>query len=184
MITFRELISLKTDILESSNVKYVRHKDNRKEYRDLIKDRDELLEYQRDQKNDIFNGCDYIVSFFGQESTKALFIGVFKVNGVRKENDEHYYDLKEVKGFDDFKDRVVIDWGKATLSWHQWYNKTEKEVVEILPKGYLGEPSKNIRYDIFTNVNPMLQHLSEKYKLGRLVNIDFNSYFAEGIIKN
>lgn len=46
------------------------------------------------------------------------------------------------------------------------------------------EPSKNIPYDIFTNVNPMLQHLSEKYKLGRLVSIDFNSYFAEGIIKN
>jgi len=74
MITFRELILLKTDILESSNVKYVRHKDSRKEYRDLIKDRDELLEYQRDQKNDVFNGCDYIVSFFGQESTKALRI--------------------------------------------------------------------------------------------------------------
>jgi len=138
MITFKELISLKTDILESSYVKYVRHKDSRKEYRDLIKDREELLKYQCEQKNDIFNGCDYIVSFFGQESTKALFIGVFKVNGVRKENDKHYYDLTEVEGFEDYKDRVVINWGKATLSWHQWYNKTEKEVIEILPNGYLG----------------------------------------------
>jgi len=138
MLTFRELISLKTDILENSRVKYVRHKDSRKEYKELIKDREELLKYQTEQKSDIFNGCSYIVSFFGQESTKSLFIGVFKVNGVKIKNDHYYYDLTEQEGFDDYKDRVVIDWGKATLSWHQWYNKTEKEVIEILPKGYLG----------------------------------------------
>lgn len=138
MLTFREIISTRTDILNTSKVKYVRHKDNRKEYRDLIKDRSELLKYQSWQLSNIFNDCDYIVSFFGQERARSLFIGVFKVNDVKKVDDKYIYDLIEVNGFEDYKERVIIDWGKGTLAWHQWYDKSEKEVIEILPRGYLG----------------------------------------------
>lgn len=39
MITFQELVSLKTDILNTSKVKLVRHKDSRIEYKDVIKDK-------------------------------------------------------------------------------------------------------------------------------------------------
>ena len=45
-----------------------------------------------------------------------------------------HYDLEEVTEFEDLKDRVVIDWGKGALAWHQWLKN--KEVVEILPTGY------------------------------------------------
>lgn len=138
MITFKDLVSLRTDVFDHSKVKYVRHKDNRQEYRELIKDRDELLKYQKYQKNNVFKNCEYIISFVGKDGTKSLFIGVFKVGKVYKKNNAYYYDLIEEKGFDDFKDRVVVDWGSATLSWHQWYSNTEKEVVEILPKGFFG----------------------------------------------
>ncbi|WP_060989545.1 GIY-YIG nuclease family protein [Photobacterium leiognathi] len=139
MIGLNELLSLKSDMLAKYKVKYVRHKDSRKEYRELIKDREELLKYQAHQSKNVFKDCDYIISFFGLDGSKSLFIGAFKVNGWYENTGEFHYDLKEIDIFDDFKDRLVVDWGKATLSWHQWVNDNDKEVVEMLPKGYLGE---------------------------------------------
>ena len=48
--------------------------------------------------------------------------------------DSWFYQLERVSGFEDLEERVVIDWGQSTRSWHQWI--TEKEVVEVLPTGY------------------------------------------------
>ncbi|EPT9254034.1 GIY-YIG nuclease family protein [Vibrio alginolyticus] len=138
MFSFSELFSLKSDILGKYKVKFVRHKDSRKEYRDVIKDRDELLKYQAHQSKNVFKDCDFIVSFFGQESSKSLFIGVFKVDSWSEMDDGFHYELTEVDVCEDFKDRVVVDWGKATLSWHQWAHDNDKEILEVLPKGYLG----------------------------------------------
>ncbi len=45
MLTIQEILNLKTDIFKNSKVKLVRHKDNRVEYRELIKDREGLLNY-------------------------------------------------------------------------------------------------------------------------------------------
>ena len=143
MITFQELLELRTDYFKSSKIKLVRHKDSRKEYKDIIKDRAALLEYQKEQGNPVFKNTDYIISFIGQEGTKSLLFGFFKVNGVEKnsQNNKYYYDLEEVKlkELDDFIDRVVINWGSSTISWHQWYHKQNKEIVELLPKGYMGD---------------------------------------------
>lgn len=145
MITFQELVELKTNLFKSSKVKLVRHKDSRKEYKDILKDRGNLLEYQRIQGKDVFKNTDYLISFTGMESTKALLFGIFKVKDVRvkwseKEQKEvFYYTLTEEEICTDLIGRVVIDWGKSSISWHQWYHKQEKEVLEILPKGYLGE---------------------------------------------
>ncbi len=145
MITLREIIELKTDKLKDSRIKLVRHKDSRREYRDILKDRDNVLEYQRLQSKEVFKNTDYLISFTGLEGTKALLFGIFKVEDVgtkwheKEQKEVFYYTLTEEKLCDDLIDRLVIDWGTATLSWHQWYDKQEKEVLEILPKGYLGE---------------------------------------------
>jgi hypothetical protein len=143
MITIQELLRLKTDLFDKSKVKIIRHKDNRKEYRDIINDRDELLEYQRNQSENVFGNCEYIISFIGTESTKALFFGIFKINGIISETEnngkkEYLYDITEVKGFDDYINRVIIDWGKSVAKWHHWYDKNPKDIVEILPKGFIG----------------------------------------------
>jgi hypothetical protein len=45
MIKLRELIELRTDIFKKSRVKLVRHVDDK----GILKDRDDLLEYQRFQ---------------------------------------------------------------------------------------------------------------------------------------
>ena len=140
MIKLRELIELRTDIFKKSRVKLVRHVDDK----GILKDRDDLLEYQRFQSTEKFKDTDYLISFTGLDSTKSLFLGIFKVEDVEKKwcenskKEEFYYTLTEVKLYDDLIDRLVIDWGKSTISWVQWYHKQEKEVLEILPKGYIG----------------------------------------------
>jgi len=133
-----ELISLKTDFFDNSRVKLVRHKDNRKEYRELMKDREQLIEYQKSQDKEVFSKTDYIISFVGQDGTKALFFGVFKINGVEKREKDFFYNIEEVDILQEFIGRIVIDWGSAAIKWDQYYDKNPKEVLEILPKGYIG----------------------------------------------
>lgn len=146
MILFHELIDFK-DKLKIENmdrVKYVRHKDSRAEYRELIKEKENLLDYQREQSRNVFDNCDYIISFIGQESRKSIFWGVFKVTRGQFDGEKYKYELEKQEGFEDYEDRVVIDWGLATRNWHQWASSkgeyiNQKEVIEVLPKGYLGE---------------------------------------------
>ncbi|MBA4077390.1 MAG: hypothetical protein C0508_20335 [Cyanobacteria bacterium PR.023] len=136
MITLRQVLSSQSNILENARVKLVRHQDRRQQYRDVIKDKKKLLEYQREQRKDVFKGCDYIVSFIGREHSQAILFGVFRVKG-RNPVDGHY-DLESISEFDALIDRLIIDWGKSAITWHQWYNKQPKEVIEILPQGYIG----------------------------------------------
>lgn len=138
LFTLSELISLKTDIFSNSRVKIVRHKDNRNEYREILKDREKLIEYQKEQDKEVFANTDYIISFVGQESTKSLFFGVFKILGVEKRENNFYYNIAEIDILKEFIGRVVIDWGLGALAWSQDYHKNQKEVLEILPKGYIG----------------------------------------------
>lgn len=139
MVTIQEILNLKTDIFSNSKVKLVRHKDSRAEYRELIKDRNELLKYQQEQSKPIFHDCDYIISFIGQERKKSILFGIFKVNGYVERNGKYYYDLIQLPEFEYLSNRIIIDWGSNAISWHQWYDKQVKEVIQILPHGYLGE---------------------------------------------
>lgn len=107
--------------------------------------------YQQCQSRPRFRNCDYLVSFLGIEGTKAKFIGVYKVNGEGPKRREllpkkypyprlvegsgYYYQLEKVSGFEDFEDRIIIEWGKSTRAWDQWL--TGKKVIEILPEGYV-----------------------------------------------
>ncbi len=138
MITLQQILNSQSPILEGKKVKLVRHKDSRAEYRHVMKDREALLQYQREQAKDVFKECDYIISFIGLERKRSIFIGVFKINGSGPKNDKHYYDLEPALEFNDFVDRLVIDWGGNAISWHQWYDRQQKEVIEILPQGYIG----------------------------------------------
>ncbi len=126
-------------MLEGKKVKVVRHKDSREEHRHIMKDREALLEYQREQAKDVFKGCDYIISFIGLERKRSGFVGVFKINGSGSRDGKHCYDLESVPEFEEFVDRLVIDWGGSAISWHQWYDRQEKEVIELLPQGYIGD---------------------------------------------
>lgn len=138
MITLEQILSSQSDLLAGAQVKLIRHKDSREEYREAMKDRQGLLAYQKLQGRDIFKGCDYIISFVGLERRRSVLFGVFKVNSCRMVDGNYEYDLEPINEFDDFSDRLVIDWGNNTRGWHQWYHKQSKEVIELLPTDYIG----------------------------------------------
>lgn len=138
MLTLQEILRTKSDLLEGAKVKLVRHKDAREEYREDMKGRERILKYQNAQEAENFKDCDYIVAFKGTDRCRALFLGVFKVNGMEYKAPFFHYDLEEIHIFDDFVERIVIDWGKGTRKWVQSYHGQPKEITEILPKGYIG----------------------------------------------
>lgn len=138
MVTLAQILQSQSPILEGKRVKLVRHKDSRAEYREAIKERNRLLAYQQKQGRDVFGDCEYIVSFIGLERSKSLFFGVFKVLDSKVVDGHYIYNLQKVDVFDCLADRLVIDWGGSARAWLQWYDRQSKNVIEILPPGYIG----------------------------------------------
>jgi len=154
-MTFDEIIKIRSIDILNAKIKIVRHKDNRIDINQIYEtDRLKFDAYQGSQGRDVFN-CDYIASFLGAENHTAKFIGLYKVNGKISEHQffkkypvyifwkkffgtaQYFYDLEKVNGFDDFIDRILINWGGGALTWVQ--NNIKKEIIEILPKGYVKE---------------------------------------------
>jgi len=142
MITIQELL-YNRGLAPSSKTKLVRHKDPHFDlYNMYTTQKDNFLTYQSQQGKDAFKGADYIVSFIGEEGSLSRFVGVFRILDCVQLSDkqssidggvfEFQYKLEEVTGFDDLKERAIIDWGKGTRSWVQWL-KMEKEILEIQP---------------------------------------------------
>lgn len=132
----------------NSRTKLVRHLDPNLNLREFY--RDGWLEtYQAYTGPGVFEACDFIVSFLGEEDLRARFIGVYLVRGFRASSEAPtpagfplpqasnwgvHYDLDPVPGYDDFRDRVVIRW--RGRGWHQWLHRDrDREVIEVLPKG-------------------------------------------------
>ena len=134
----------------SSRIKIVRHIDKKINIESLIlKNYFEL--YQKIQNKRIFNNFDHIISFIASSKTKAKFYGIYQVNGLtqlradlipvdvpyREQwlNNEYYYNLKRLEEYDFLRNRLIIEWGKSAISWHQKLLPEDKEVLEIRPKG-------------------------------------------------
>jgi hypothetical protein len=142
MITIQELL-FNRGLDKQSRTKLVRHKDMQADLYNIYRtDKKKFLEYQSQQGKDVFRDVEFIVSFIGEAGTLSRFIGVFKVLSGRKLSEKQTsvdsgqyqfkYDIVEVEGFDDLKERVIIDWGKGAIKWDQGIDN-KKEVVEIQP---------------------------------------------------
>ncbi len=148
IITIQELLKAR-GFDANAKVKLVRHKDARqdvynvygcKTVYDLYRhDKTAFMKYQSAQSKPVFHDVDYVVSFVGEDNNRARFIGVFKVIAKKPMDEEHrtdprdvyYYEMEEMGGFDELKERVIVKWNNA-IAWHQWY-KNEMEVIEISP---------------------------------------------------
>ncbi|AVP65976.1 hypothetical protein C3B64_17695 [Clostridium botulinum] len=135
-----------------SKIKLVRHTVNRDYIKKLI-DFGQFDLYQSVQKNDIFKNTDYFISFTDMQGSKALLYGVYKINGAQEilelpseinlikeaeswgEAPYYKYNLERDYSLADLEGRLVIDWGKAAILWHQ--RKLDKEIVEILPNCFV-----------------------------------------------
>jgi hypothetical protein len=161
-MTINELLYTR-GLPQDAKIKLVRHADKRFPLLDDYKfNITNFLNYQSEQGKPLFHNCDYIVSFLGEGGQKSRFLGVYKVNGVRQAaNKKFYYDLLEVAGYGDLKERVIIDWVSLPRSWHQWIHKVKaKPVIEVLPE-------KTFRNKAFTDYLDFILDFSE---LKNLIN--------------
>ncbi|MCS2682511.1 hypothetical protein NXV81_25500 [Bacteroides ovatus] len=123
IIKIGELLKLRgLDI--NKRIKLVRHKDARQKqfingvevegnpYDWYRNDKDKFIAYQSEQHRDVFKNVDYIVSFIGENGTIARFIGIYKIEGPDNERNtnKYCYKITEVEGFDELKERIIIDW--------------------------------------------------------------------------
>lgn len=95
--------------------------------------RDLFKIYQSEQPKGIFDGINYLIVFLGERGTTARLLEIYKINN-RTQNpiasDEEILDLSPVPGFEYLREKVIIDWGKSTVSWHQYY-KQIKPVIRF-----------------------------------------------------
>jgi len=106
--------------------------------------------YQSYQGQARFDRTEYIVSFTALSRGRALFFGVFRNKGVRPVQDgprpsecpwvdewraqcKFYYQFERVPGFESLERRMIIDWGRGALAWHQQLRN--KPVLELLAPG-------------------------------------------------
>jgi hypothetical protein len=84
-------------------------------------------EWQSEQSDSIMKNVDYLVVFLAEEGCECRFIGVYRNYGPKRatSNGVSEYAIEEVEGFEGLKDKVVIDWGKGTLSWMQNWQSTK-----------------------------------------------------------
>lgn len=140
MISLNELLTAR-GFKYFSSAKIVRHIDHNINLSTLYKvDYTSFLEYQNHQMTPVFDRCNYIISFIGEEGFHAKFIGIFKIIQKKEEsgsitisNREFKYKIKytmlEINGYEDFKERIVIRWNNPRC-WHQWV-KRNIEILEI-----------------------------------------------------
>lgn len=155
MITIQELL-YNRGLPRDAAVKLVRHKDNRVDLYNMYRiDRQGFLDYQSTQAKPIFDGVEYVVTFIGENGKFARFIGVFKIENKRETTDNLlWYDMSEVDGFDDLKERVLIRWENGR-AWHQWI-RNEMDVQEILP---------GLNYKRFTDYYDLILTFSELHEI-------------------
>lgn len=84
-------------------------------------------EWQSEQSDSKMKNVDYLVVFLAEEGCECRFIGVYRNNGPKRATGNGFseYAIEEVEGFEGLKDKVVIDWGKGTLSWMQKWQSTK-----------------------------------------------------------
>lgn len=122
--------------------------------------------YQSYQEKNQFKDCDYLVSCLGIENNQALFIGVYEIKktfqvdgfpehyvvpyrGKAKLQSRYRYELEKLSGFEDLEKRLVIKWNNVAQAWCVKLDTHEKEVVQLLPKGYVKDFPGYLEVNLF-----------------------------------
>lgn len=169
MITIQELL-FNRKLNKETRIKLVRHKDARCDLYDKYKtDNNWFLAYQCSQVRPVFHNVDFIVSFIGESGTSSRFIGVYQILNKKEKSDfdtstlidgKYHYEMKEIEGFEDLKERVIIKWTNP-ITWHQWINQ-EMEVVEI-QRGLSDKPFTDY-YSFILDFYELKEIIKESYK--------------------
>lgn len=130
-------------------------------------------EWQSEQSDSKMKNVDYLVVFLAEEGCECRFIGVYRNYGPKRAtgNGVSEYAIEEVEGFEGLKDKVVIDWGKGTLSWMQNWQSTKN--VRRIDQVYTGDDIPYfIRYEdvilSFSQLQKVVEDKEWKSKLESL----------------
>ena len=133
--------------LDPAKVKLIRHSLGDKDFSKCYYSEPQMVwEYTCIQKPGFSKGYDYWCVFVSGEGTTARLFACYKVNGAvsatpdlepvgfplegRFEGKYDYFDLEPVDNLKEYEHRLVIEWGRAALSWHQ-KGTTEKDILAI-----------------------------------------------------
>lgn len=150
---------LRRNGLDPKRVKLIRHSLSDKDFLKCFQ-KGYINEYQKIQKHNFFQGCDYILTFISEPGTSAKFMGCYKVGSGEAvkpsmmplnfpivemfNGPSYYYDLQKVDILSDLDGRLIIDWGRAAISWQQWATN-DKAIVSI-------QASPRLAFNGFENV--------------------------------
>ncbi|GAB6061184.1 GIY-YIG nuclease family protein [Desulfonatronum parangueonense] len=156
MITLHKILEIYG--VDTTKVRIVRHGNKEipilRTFQENLRRLEVYQSYQRPRK---FGDANTIAVFAPYFKTTALFIGLWDILGCTDNskfkvdnllelqrfslpecwyNDHVKYDLKRNTILDELSERIVIEWGAATVSWVQ--NK-DKEIVELKGKKSIGD---------------------------------------------
>lgn len=149
MIGLQELLQHYQIPCDFKKIKLVRHKSDKTNV-DELRRNGWFEAYQGIQDSEIFKGCEYVLAFSAENSFTCRFIGLYKVGNCVPASDQHepagydrakdwiqpgsvYYSMVRDPLLQELEDRLVIDWGKGALAWHQWF--TDRTILEIRAPG-------------------------------------------------
>ena len=156
MLTFHTLLKLYN--IAPETVRLVRHSNKEIPIMEVYKsDRDRFVEYASWQAANKYGDARYIAMFAPGHGTTAIFLGLTYISSVIPNNElgskhlkmlQQYklpekwfeksvrYQLDFIDTMYDLSERLIIEWGKSTVSWVQ---KQDKPVIEIRAKHSIGE---------------------------------------------
>ena len=143
LLQFSDILKL-ADI-NPEKVKMIRHSLNDKGFKDCF-DRNMVLEYTKKQKKNFAKDFEYWAVFVGDSKTLAKFYGFYiKGDSVSDKSDvcppdfphpewftgeDAYFELTPSDTLKEYEGKIIIEWGKSTVSWHQ-KGTIEKSVIAI-----------------------------------------------------
>lgn len=175
MITIHKIFEIYD--LDPGKIRLVRH--GNKEipiHKTFTENLPRLEAYQSFQKPKKFGNSSSIAVFAPYHKTTALFLGLWDINGCKENskftneillelqkhdlpenwfNDSARYELKKNDILDDLSERLVIEWGAATVSWVQSKNK---KVIELKGEKSIGDFQSFDQVDLnFHDLKMMIQ---------------------------
>lgn len=141
-----------TDILRSANidankVKLLRHPLSKPDVFEYYQ-ADRIREFTAHQDKNFSIAYPYWAVFLGEEGTLSRFYALYKMDGwvpdtqaAIEPGELHpesftgqyaYYHLETLHDLDEYKNKLLIDWGNSTRMWHQ-KGTTPKPIRAILP---------------------------------------------------
>lgn len=133
--------------LDPAKVKLIRHSLRDKGFKACY-EANMVFEYTCHQKADFSKNYEYWVVFISDKSTLAKLFACYRVGDFVPDTPDNvpvgfpeieamefqgtaaYFDLEYTDLLKDYENRLIIDWGKSAISWHQ-KGTIEKPIVAI-----------------------------------------------------